>query len=56
LKHRQRLNITALFLFSDPGAAILTKNKKWGSVILPLDLRNTIFCCTPKLRQLIDEG
>jgi hypothetical protein len=54
--HRQRRNITALFLFSDPDAIIITKNKKWGLVILPLDLRNTIFTQVPELKGLIDEG
>ncbi|PMD19239.1 hypothetical protein NA56DRAFT_545391, partial [Hyaloscypha hepaticicola] len=54
--HRQTLNLTTLFLFSDPSSTILSKRKAHNSIILPLSLRNEIFYNTPELTPLIQAG
>ncbi len=44
---RTQLSITAFFIFADPSATIATKNKKYGSIILPQELRNKMFANIP---------
>jgi hypothetical protein len=54
--HRHDLHITTLFLYCDPTSTIHSKKKKFGKVILPLNLRNEIFYNTPELTPLIKEN
>jgi len=55
-RHRHTLHITTLFLYCDPTSTIHSKKKKFGKVILPLNLRNEIFYNTPELTPLIKEN
>jgi hypothetical protein len=55
-ERRHELGIVAMFIFADPDEIIRTKDKKWGDIILPRDLRNTMFAQIPELAQLIASG
>jgi hypothetical protein len=55
-ERRDKLSIVAMFIFTDPDDIIRTKDKKWGDIILPRDLRNTMFAQIPELAQLMTSG
>jgi hypothetical protein len=42
-----------MFIFADPDEIIRTKEKKWGEIILPQELRNNMFCQVSELSRLI---
>jgi len=53
-ERRDQLGIVALFVFADPDEVVRTKDKKWGDIVLPRDLRNTIFTKVPELSELLE--
>jgi hypothetical protein len=52
-ERRDQLGIVAMFIFADPDEIIRTKEKEWGEIILPQELRNNMFAQVPELSQLI---
>jgi hypothetical protein len=52
-ERRDQLGIVAMFIFADPDDIIRTKEKEWGKIILPQELRNNMFYQVPELSQLI---
>lgn len=54
-ERRKQLGIAAMFIFADPSNIINTKEKKWGNIVLPQELRNAMIAFVPEISQLIAE-
>jgi hypothetical protein len=52
-ERREQLRIVAMFIFADPDEIIRTKERKWGDIILPQELRNNMLYQVSELSQLI---
>ncbi|KAH6666355.1 hypothetical protein B0J14DRAFT_629900 [Halenospora varia] len=52
-ERRQELGIVAMFLFTDPDETVRSKDKKFGEIIIPNELRNLMLSRVPELSQLI---
>jgi hypothetical protein len=52
-ERRDQLGIVTMFIFADPDEIIRTKEKEWGDIILPQELRNKMFAQVPELSQLV---
>ncbi|CAD6444781.1 85805aa7-8619-4687-891d-16c7619b6a68 [Sclerotinia trifoliorum] len=55
-ERRDKLDITAMFIFVDPGSIVQGKKKKWGDIILPQELRYELFYRVPEIFQLVESG
>ncbi|KAG9232586.1 hypothetical protein BJ875DRAFT_514216 [Amylocarpus encephaloides] len=55
-KRRHQFNIVAWFTFADPDDIVLTREKKYGDIILPQQLRYKMFAQVPELALMIASG